>query len=108
MLRYRRTSGNLAVVRSSASPAGGLDHLLSLANNPLAPFRDVTEVSNTHQSEGDEINADLDRRAVEQELRRYKEDGMSDAVSLVAFWEVGTLILWAARFSAHMGYITEA
>src|SRR5260221_7966271 len=106
MLQYRRTiqnasnpgqaqathkrSGNLAMVRSSASLAGGLDHLFSLGNNPLAPFRDAnihTKALNTYQSGDSEIDEGLDRHAVEQELRRYEEDGVSDTESLVAFWE---------------------
>ncbi len=80
------------MVRSSALLASGLDHLFSLGNDPLAPFRDVTmqtEVLNTFQSEDGEINDDLARQAVEQELRRYEEDGVSDTTSLVAFWKVG-------------------
>ena len=80
------------MVRSSVSLASGLDHLFSLGDNPLALFRDITmhtEVPNMCQGEGSEANDDLDRQAVEQELRRYKEDGISDTISLVAFWEVG-------------------
>ena len=84
------------MIRSSASLASGLDHLFSLGNNPLASFRDITmhaEAVNTHQGDDCEINDDLDRQAVEQELRRYEEDDISDIKSLVAFWEVGTPIL---------------
>jgi len=112
MLRYRCTiqnvsnpgqaqathkrSGNLAMVRLLASLAGGLDHLFSLGNNPLVPFRDAnihTEALNTCRSGNSEINEDLDRHAVEQELRHYEEDRVSDTESLVAFWEVGIPIL---------------
>jgi len=85
--------GNLAMVRSLVSLASGLDHLLSLGNDPLAPFRDVTmHAEETFQSEDGEINDGLDRQAVEKELRRYEEDHVSqaDATSLVAFWEVET------------------
>ena len=48
----------------------------------------------TFQSEDGEINDGLDRQAVEKELWHYEEDHVSkaDATSLVAFWEVGTLI----------------
>ena len=81
------------MVRSSAALTSGLGNLFSLGDNPHAPLGEVPEVPNTHQSEGDEINDDLDRRAVEQEFRRYEEDGISDTVPLVAFWEVGTLII---------------
>ena len=118
MLRYRRTiqsrsnsgqpqamhqhSGNQAMVRSSASLACGLDHLFNLGNNPLALFRDIgatyTEVPNMCQSERSEINDDLDRKAVEQELQRYEEDGISDTKSLVAFWEVRMPILYTSDF----------
>jgi hypothetical protein len=98
------------MVRSSTSLAGGLGRLFNLGNNPLASFKEVTEVLYTHQSKGDEINDDLDRQAVEQELRRYEEDGTSNTVSesLVEFWEVGLLILQASDISAHTSYIIEA
>ena len=46
-----------------------------------------------HVSEGGEIDDDLDRQAVEQELQHYEEDSLSDTTSLVAFWEVGMAIL---------------
>ena len=103
-------TGNLAMVRSSTSLTSGLGCLFNLGNNPLAPFREVTEALNTHQSKVDEINDDLDRRAVEQELQHYEEDGTSNATSesLVEFWEVSLLILQASDISAHTSYITEA
>ena len=112
MLQYHRTiqdapnlgqaqgthyqSGNPAMARSSAALASGLDRIFSLGNNPLAPFKDNTmrnEAPNTPQSEGGELNGDLTRQAIERELRRYEEDGLSDPKSLVAFWEVGMHIL---------------
>jgi len=112
MLRYRRKIqgasnsgqaqathtwlGNPAMVRSSAALASGLDHLFNLDNDPLiplAPFNVQTEVLNPCQCEGDKTNEELDRQAVEQELRRYEEDGISDTMPLVAFWEVRMPIL---------------
>jgi hypothetical protein len=84
------------MVRSSVALAGGLGHLFSLYNNPLALCRDITtqtKVPDMCQSEGSEVNDDLDRQAIEQELRHYEEDGISDTISLVAFWEVETSIL---------------
>ena len=73
----------------------------TLAKDPLAPFRNATvhtEVlrdnsENPCQNEEGRTDDDLDRQAVEQELRRYEEDGPSDITSLVAFWEVGMAIL---------------
>ena len=98
----RRQSKISATARSSASLTSGLDHLFSLGKDPLAPFRDVathTEVlgvENTswsgHDGTDDSDSDDLDKQAVEQELRRYEEDGLSDITSLVAFWEVGMVI----------------
>ena len=127
MLQYRRTiqdapnlgqaqvthyqSGNPAMDRSSAALASGLDHIFSLGDNPLAPFKDSTthnEAPNTPWSEGGEINDDLTRQAVEQELRRYEEDGLSNPKSLVAFWEVGLHILQSRDVLTHTDYITEA
>jgi len=87
------------MARLSISLASGLEHLFNLGKDPLAPFRDVTmrpEVcrdENVCQSEGSGIDDDLDRQAVEQELRHYEEDGLSEITSLVAFWEVGIAIL---------------
>ena len=87
--------GNLAMLRSSTSLASGLSHLFNLGKDPLAQFRDATmrteglHDENTCQGEGGGIDDDLDRQAVEQELRRYEEDGLIDTKSLVAFWEVG-------------------
>jgi len=92
-------SGNPAMFRSSVSLASGLDHLFSLGKDPLAPFRDATTCTEvlrnetTCRSEGGGIDDNLDRQAVEQELRRYEEDGLSDTTSLVAFWEVGIAVL---------------
>ena len=86
------------MARSSASLASGLDHLFSLGKDPLAPFRDVAvhtevlRVENTSSSDSGETDDDLDKQAVEQELRRYEEDGLSDITSLVEFWEVGMVI----------------
>jgi hypothetical protein len=50
------------------------------------------EVMNTPQGEDCKTNDDLDKQAIEQELWRYEEDGISNIKSLVAFWEVGTPI----------------
>ena len=93
-----RRSENPTMARSSTSVASGLDHLLKLGTDPFASFRNVaahTEVpgdENPSWGDGGRTDDDLDRQAVEQELRRYEEDGFSDITSLVAFWEVGMVI----------------
>ena len=101
-------SGNVAMARSSDSLSSGLDHLFNLGNDPLALFRDTTastevlEDENMCQSEGsgtDDLDDSLDRQAVEQELRRYEEDGLVNIKSsLVAFWEVGMAVLSMRHF----------
>lgn len=99
------------MARSSAALASGLDRIFSLGNNPLAPFKDNTmrnEAPNTPWSEGGELNGDLTRQAIERELRRYEEDGLSDPKSLVAFWEVGMHILRSRDILTYTDYITEA
>jgi len=92
-----RQPRNPAMVRLSASLVGGLDHLFSMGNDPLMSYKDATmhtEVLNTLQSKDSEANDDLDRQAVERELRRYEEDGLSDtSTSLVVFWEVGIFFI---------------
>jgi hypothetical protein len=96
------------MARSSASLAGGLDHLFNLGQNPLAPFRgttmDTKEDKNMCQSEdkSDTDDSELNRQAVERELRRYEDDGLSDTTSLVTFWEVRMASFVARMFSANM------
>jgi len=68
--------------RSSASHAGGLDHLFNLGKNPLAPFRGTATDTNIlgdekmSQSEDQSDAHELNRQAVEQELQRYESDGL--------------------------------
>ena len=86
------------MARSSTSLASGVACLFSLGKDPLALLHDVTAHTEApgdeNSSWGDSggTNDDLDKRAVEQELRRYEEDGLSDIISPVAFWEVGMVI----------------
>jgi len=96
-----RRSEISATAKSSTSLARGLDHLFSLSKDPLALswLKDVTThaealgVESTSWSDSgrtDDLDSDdLDKQAVELELRRYEEDGLFDITSLVEFWGVG-------------------
>jgi len=69
--------GNWAMARSSIAISSGLDHIFSLAKDPLVPFQNATvhtEVlrdnsENPCRNEEGRTDDDLDRQAVEQELQ---------------------------------------
>jgi hypothetical protein len=63
-------AGNQAMVRSSLLLAGGLDHLFSLGDNPLASFRDTSTCAEVLEDSGmcwseDGINDELNKQVVE-------------------------------------------
>ena len=93
---------HLAMARSSALLSSGIGHIFSLAKAPFATYRDATGPTEVLSNEttccdSGEDDESLDRQAVEQELRRYEEDGLSDVTSLVAFWEVGFITPMSQR-----------
>ena len=102
-----RQSENPAMARSSTSLASGLGHLVNLGKDPLALLREVTTHTEApgdkNASQSDSSSTD-DRQAVEQELQRYEDDGLSDITSPVAFWQVGIVIPQARVISRSHGF----
>lgn len=86
------------MARSSAAQTRGLGQIFRVCKDPLAPSKSGTahtEVlgdEDASQSNSGETDDSLDRKVVEQELRRYEEDGLLDDTPLVAFWEVRIVI----------------